>query len=527
MSASTPLWHRRELALPSARHYANPPQEALLTAVFTAPSGRQRRVYGFWDGGETWRIRFAPDELGEWSYATHCSDTTNTGLHDRRGVFTGTAPSGDTRFKQHGPIRLSDNRRHLAHTDGTPFFWLTDTAWAGPLLSTDADWEYYLRQRRRQGFNAVQWMATQTLITPDGDRDGMVAYTGNESIAINPAFFQRLDAKVDAMNRAGFLSVPVLLWAAIWSDAEVNRLNPGVTLPEDQAILLARYMVARWGADATVWILPGDGPYRDEHAARWKRIGQAVFGDIDHAPVTLHPNGMQWTGDTFADQDWFDFIGYQSGHGDDAPTVAWLVDGPPAVEWSRGRPRPVINLEPPYEDHIAYQSRQPFSAADVRKRLYWSLLAAPTAGVTYGGHGVWGWDDGTQPPINHPSSGIPKAWQQALHLPAAEQMPHLLEFFTAIDWWRLSPAPELIANQPGIANPHRHISAARSDSGDLAVIYLPENSSVDLNLGPLLPGLTGVWFNPATGQYHPLVLADACSTRFAPPATGDWLLRFR
>ncbi|MEZ4664190.1 MAG: DUF4038 domain-containing protein [Caldilineaceae bacterium] len=58
-------------------------------------------------------------------------------------------------------------------------------------------------------------------------------------------------------------------------------------------------------------------------------------------------------------------------------------------------------MEPPYENHVAYQSGQPHDAHSVRRAMYWSLLNAPTAGVTYGGHGVWGWDDGSTPPVDH------------------------------------------------------------------------------------------------------------------------------
>ncbi len=29
----------------------------------------------------------------------------------------------------HGPLKVSDNNRFLVHTDGTPFFYLGDTAW--------------------------------------------------------------------------------------------------------------------------------------------------------------------------------------------------------------------------------------------------------------------------------------------------------------------------------------------------------------------------------------------------------------
>ncbi|MEP7190957.1 MAG: DUF4038 domain-containing protein, partial [Roseiflexaceae bacterium] len=417
-SARVPRRSRFEAAFVSTVEYANPLSEIALSVTFTGPAGLAHRVDGFWDGESSWRARFKPDQLGEWTWTTTCSDTTNSGLHAQAGALTCVEPSSETRFDQHGPLRVAANRRFLEHADGTPFLWLADTAWSGPLRSTGAEWAHYLSERARQGFSAVQWVATQYLAAPDGDLDGQLPYTGHARLAVNPAFYQRLDQRLDAINQAGLLGVPVLLWAATWSNDElVNNSNPGYTLPEDQAILLARYMLARWGAHDVVWILNGDGDYRGPKAERWHRIGQALFGERAHAPVVLHPSGMNIPAEEFREQAWLDITGYQSGHGDDEETQRWLVAGPPAQDWQRDPPRPSINLEPPYENHIAYQSQQRIPPFTVRRALYWSLLVAPTAGVTYGGHGVWGWDDGTASPVAHPNTGVPLPWRAALRMP--------------------------------------------------------------------------------------------------------------
>lgn len=516
-------WGQFDKPFTSSLNYANPIQQVDLKVHFQSPSGQTRTVDGFWDGGLTWRVRFAPDEVGRWTYATACSDTQNAGLHDLHGEFECGENFRQTPFDRHGPLRLSDNRRYLAHTDGTPFFWLADTAWNGPLRSTESEWEHYLRERARQKFSAVQWVTTQWLAAYS-DLEGQVAYVGREYIEIQPSFFQRLDTKIDAINRAGLLAVPVLLWAAAWSPPDVNDMNPGFSLPEDQAILLARYMVARWGAYHVAWILPGDADYRGEKAERWKRIGRTVFGGSPHAPVILHPAGMIWIGDDFAGEAWMDVIGYQSGHGDDDLTKAWLVEGPPATQWDRTPVRPVINLEPPYENHVAYQSRKPHDADDVRRALYWSLLVSPTAGVTYGGHGVWGWDDGTAPPLNHPSTGIPLPWEHALKMPAAEQIVHLADFFSAIEWWKLRPAQSLLAVQPGEVEKRRYVTAAQSDSGDLVVVYVPEDRKIFLRENQLQSNLSAQWFNPRTGEYIVAVSVDGLA--YQTPGDGDWVLVF-
>ncbi|MDZ4721542.1 MAG: DUF5060 domain-containing protein [Roseiflexaceae bacterium] len=64
-----PKWSRFEVALISQQAYENPFQDADLKATFVSPSNQRVEVDGFWDGGNIWRIRFAPTELGSWEYS--------------------------------------------------------------------------------------------------------------------------------------------------------------------------------------------------------------------------------------------------------------------------------------------------------------------------------------------------------------------------------------------------------------------------------------------------------------------------
>lgn len=512
-----PKWGRFERRFTGSGTYANPFQDVQLTVTFTSPSGEERHVNGFWDGRDTWRVRFSPDETGTWSYTTR-SNPNDSGLHGQDGTLECGASAGSTRFEQHGPIGLSNNRRYLVHADGTPFLWLGDTAWNGPLRATPSEWAHYLRERVRQKFTAVQWVTTQWLAAPDGDINGNTAFDGIEKIRVHPAFFQRLDAYVEAICQAGLLNVPVLLWAAEWRDAEYN---PGAFLPEDQAIALGRYMVARWGSYPVAWILPGDSDYRAEKAERWKRIGRAVFGDGPHAPVSLHPGGIQWNSEEFQHESWLDILGYQSGHGDDEATLEWLLCGPPATTWQIEPIRPFINLEPPYEYHISYQSKTRISPDFTRRALYWSLLVSPTAGVTYGGHGVWGWDDGTTPPIAHPNTGIPLHWKQALTMAAAEQVCYLADLFESIEWWQLAPSPDLLESQLGEQDRRRFVTASKSPEGDLIMVYIPADREIRLKLVGQRADLSAIWFDPRTGVRQPATLNGG---HMITPAPGDWVL---
>jgi hypothetical protein len=170
---------------------------------------------------------------------------------------------------------------------------------------------------------------------------------------------------------------------------------------------------------------------------------------------------------------------------------------------------------------MAFPSSERFGPQAVRRAIYWSLLNAPTAGVTYGGHGVWGWDDGSAPPLGHPKTGIPYPWQDALHMAAGEQMAHLAKLMRTIRWHELRPAPELVTVQPGDQEPRRYIAAAQSADRSLALFYIPEDDQVTLDLSGWRVRPTAEWFNPRNGERQP---AFGSTQQFITPTPGDWVL---
>lgn len=481
--------------------------EAELRVRLTAPSGAEHVVDAFWDGGAVWEARFMPDESGEWTYRTE-------GFLDDSGRFVAESVSGsENPFYAHGAIGISDNARHFVHADGAPFLWIGDTAWNGALRSTPEDWRIYLADRAEKGFSVIQLVTTQWRAA-DGNAESEVAYTGFDDITINPRFFDRIDARMDAVNDAGFLAAPVLLWTL----GEPER-NPG-KLPEDQAIKLANYLVARYGAHHVAWFLAGDEHF-GETADRWKTIGRAVFGGReDRAPVTIHPRGRQWFFDEFAEERWLDFLIYQSSHGGGPETLSWLQTGPPAEKWREEPTRPILNSEPGYEDHYAHQIDRTHTADDVRRQLWWSLLNTPIAGVTYGGHGIWSWETEARQPLNHGRAGVAQPWHVALELPASGQVRHIADFFGRIDWTALRPRPEMVLNQSD--DPSGYIGATASEPGDLAVIYLPRGGEARLDTAGLAAGLSATWFNPRSGESQPAEAAGEGVYR--APDGEDWAL---
>jgi hypothetical protein len=91
-----------------------------LSAVFSQQE-KNIEVPGFYDGQGIYRIRFSPDETGEWNYKTE----SNAGrLSGKRGKFNCVPASGNN----HGPLRII-NTYYLQYADGTPFYSVGTTAY--------------------------------------------------------------------------------------------------------------------------------------------------------------------------------------------------------------------------------------------------------------------------------------------------------------------------------------------------------------------------------------------------------------
>ena len=510
-------WTVFETSFTSSSHYDNPVQDAELMVEFRSPSGKTNDVEGFWDGGNTWRVRFSPDELGQWTYSTH-SKRDDAGLNGQSGSFKCVDYAGTNNLYRHGMIRVSTNRRFLEQADGTPFLWLSDTTWNGALHSQPKDWDAYLTDRHTKGFSVIQFVMTQW-IASSGNGDGRVAYQDWKRIYIDPAFYQWMDDRIRAVNEHGLVAAPVMLWAAPWNEL-AKYTNPGNSLDESQLIKLARYMVARYAAYQVIWILSGDGDYRGEASERWKRVGRAAFGDHPSRLVTTHPAGHMWIGKEFGGEPWYSILGYQSGYGDGPKDFEWHTQGPPATEWQNEPYHPVIDLEANYERHLSSEG-VPFDARSVRRSAYWALLVSPTAGFTYGAHGIWSWETRPAIPMNHGGTGIAPPWHEAMHYPGSTDMKHMRDFFASAKWWTLQPAPNMVIDQPGKKNPAEFIALSRSESGNFALLYMPVGQKTRIQISQTHTGVIVRWFNPRTGVWlRPLPVGEGGS--ISAPDSNDW-----
>ena len=399
---------------------------------FTAPSGRVKKINGFWDGGRDWKVRFCPDEKGTWTFETSCSDAQNKGLHGVKGSFECVANDSKLDIYTKGGIVRPKGCYYLTHADGTPFFFTACTAWNGALKSTEDEWLGYLTHRAEHGYNVIQFVTTQWRGC-DKDAEGQVAFEGSGRIRINPDFYKRLDHKVDQINEHGLVAAPVLLWAL--PVAEGRELSPGYYLPDD-ACDPAGSLHGR----------PLRRAPRDLDSRRRRPLHRRVRAAMEeHRPGRLRrrASGRRRSASAGATpgsatltrtRDWLDLIGYQSSHSAAQGTVDWITKGPMAKNWDKLPARPTINLEPCYEgisDRITDR--------DVRNASYWSILATPTAGITYGANGIWPWLREGEEILNHGRSAGVATWDKCLDFPASIQIGYLAEFMRTLPWWRLKP----------------------------------------------------------------------------------------
>ncbi|WP_194396637.1 DUF4038 domain-containing protein [Microbacterium atlanticum] len=254
-----------------------------------APSGEERVVPGFWDGDTTYRVRFAPDLAGEWTWRTESGDPA---LDGRSGSFDVTA--GDDR----GPVRVA-HRFHFAHADGTPFRPVGATAYNWlhqdePLFSSTVG------AIAEAGFNKLRFMVFPQgggyiehvpALMPFEKTDGRWDVTRPV-----PEFFQRLDRAVEVLGERG-IQADVLIYNAY--DRGQFGLNE---LTEEEDAVYLRYLVARLAAYPHVWwSLCNEFDQLERPDDRWDRTG-ALLAKIDpydhlrsiHNWIELYDNNQPW-----------------------------------------------------------------------------------------------------------------------------------------------------------------------------------------------------------------------------------------
>ena len=427
-------------------------------------------------------------------------------------------PSVDLR---RGPLRVSPDGRRLVHADGTPFFWLGDTAWELFHRLTREEAALYLDDRARKGFTVVQAVVLAEfdgLTVPNAYGD--TPLVGGDPNLPNEGYFRHVDHVVGAAARRG-MYVGML---PTWGDKFNKRwgVGPEVFTPEN-ARAYGEFLGRRYRDRPVVWILGGDRiPESDRHLAIVRAMAEGLrAGDGGAHLMTYHPMGGQTSSKFFHDDAWLSLNMFQSSHARrDVPNYR-LVEGDAA----RRPPKPVVDGEPPYEDHpINWDPKNGwFDEADVRKAAYWALLAG-AAGHTYGDHNVWQmWQPGRAP-----ISAARTPWREALRHPGSQQMAYVRRLFTSRPFLELVPDQALLAAPPDSGAGHQR--AARGRDRRWAFAYTPLGRPLAVRLDALrAPSVRAAWFDPRTGTTTAIGTYRAAGTRAFDPPGGegrgrDWVL---
>jgi len=154
-----------------------------------------------------------------------------------------------------GPLKVSENKRFLVHANGTPFFWLGDTAWELFHRLDLKEAERYLENRRARGFNVIQAVVLAEL---DGlgkpNRQGHLPLIDNDPTRPNEAYFKDVDAVVNMAERRGMFIGLLPTWG---SHVNGSQQQPGIFTPEN-ARHYGEFLAKRYKDKPIIWIIGGD-----------------------------------------------------------------------------------------------------------------------------------------------------------------------------------------------------------------------------------------------------------------------------
>jgi hypothetical protein len=430
-------------------------------------------------------------------------------------------------------LKVSDNRRFLVKEDGTPFFYLGDTAWELFHRLNREEADRYLENRVRKGFTVIQAVAIAELeghTVPN-------AYGHLPLTDLDPArpavqegaandYWDHVDYIVDKANALGLVIGFLPTWGRYWHD-NVHNDRPLFTVQNAESY--GEWLGRRYKDRGLIWVLGGDrGVDNDTQREIIRAMARGLKkGDGGTHLMTWHPPGGNGSSTWFHDDDWLDFNMRQNGHVAEFTT---RYDATRA-DYDRKPVKPVLDGEPIYEDHPVNFNAKNLGhsiSSDVRRPLYWNLFTG-ACGHTYGHHSVWQMWQPDRPPINNPL----QPWYEAIDQPGAEQMQHgrrLIEsrpFLTRIPDDSIIVTDRVPTSVPG-AGRYRFV-ATRDEAGTYAMVYAPIGRAFSVQMEVIKgPKVKAWWYNPRNGKATAIgEFPNTGERRFMPPDAGevtDWVL---
>ena len=441
-----------ELPLVAANYPSNPYIDYKVHGVFTGPS-ETIEIDGFWDGGNVWKIRMAPTEVGTWNY-TITGDDPN---------FSASGSFDCVESDNKGFIVKNPDRPYtFMYQDGTPFFWKGETSWRlyTHLLPFEGRFKEYINLRKSQGYNAVQSIVVSYI---NGDEfwanEGGTAfelYTGGKNYdKLNPQYYQWIDRKIKYMNDLDMVPVIFFSWAQEF-----------LKFSTEQYKRFEKYLVSRWAAYNVVWCICGE--YNETYGDGgitwevWKDHGKFVYDSDPYKHIiTFHPSGRGSCAE-FGMYNWLGCVMHQTGIN---PHNSILTD--------RIFNKPVVNGEYAYADWNEY--------GELRQGA-WEIFTA-------GGFSTAG--------FFHTFAPDKGGWDPDANIQEQMEYVYYIDFVEQLEWWKLQPHDELVDN-----------GFCAADPGKEYVIYSIAGGTINVDLTSVSGMIRYQWLNPITGEYR-----DRKSTR--------------
>ncbi len=479
-----------ELVLSTNKTYENPYQQVSVQATFLCPNG-SKTIPGFWDGGNTWRIRFSPDIIGDWTFST----TSNDPDLITNGGFTCVSST-----RKGGIMAMGQHPLHFQYQDGTPFWWFGETCWAAfssnvsEALNSQT-FQEYIDVRAGQGFN---YLHGDLLF---GANEGGAPFVGGVGNQVNPSFWQEVDRRVQYMNNKSMTVGLVLAWKYDDEDTSSNWIDFS---DQQSRKNYCQYIAARYSAYNGVWILSGEydeAPSLDPNSdAEWRELAYAVRDNDPHdRMMAIHGTELV---ENFADENWMSFGDYMQYDGD---LHSGILD-------ARDHAKPVVNaedngyfLEDKDGDGVP-DSKYGNNLEDFRHAL-WDIAMA-------GGYFVTGFQSTYLGGMCDPGTFNVN---DSKNDPAEDQISNIITFFSAVKWWEFLPSDSLVTG-PGI---HYCLS---DFVGSYLVYVRGTTNTVQLNLVEVTTHEYAICcFDPRTGSWTDLpVQVSSTAVQLTTLDDQDW-----
>jgi len=514
-------WTTHEIKLTADKEYPNPYTDVEVWAHFISNRGDTLIRPAFWDGGHTWKIRFAPPDTGMlWTWSTF-SVPRDKGLCDRKGTIASIPYSGNNPLLKNGLLRMSPGRRNVIHANGKPFLVTGDTPWSIPFRATTDQVKVYAADRSRKGFNTALLMSVQPDMYAEGPdaRNTVMGFArGFDDLhqghlnKLRPDYFQYLDSLMIILVDHGIVPVYQPVFHGFgWKGKTVL----GPTADPDEYARYCRYLVARYGSMPAFWLVSGDANGLDPGV---KPGGEMIEKwDCYHQPTGIHYNPADdylasWArGDSsrcfhfnrsHQDEPWLDFQWSQTGH--DGKHLYHKVE-----RMYENKPvKANLNGEPTYEG----MGNGKLGLGWWQGEEAWNqLMHGGTMGIVYGAACLWQWKITPDEPGWDSWTDATMSWREALEQEGSNYAGAVSKVFEGFDFADMEKRWDLTeGNKPLLAK-----------EGVFYISYLENGGTLKIRNIP--PGMPFYWLNPQTGEFVTEGKTTSEGT-FTAPGYNPWVL---